>query len=88
MRKLNMDIYAANFSKHYKTANKHEKGIILNELCGLGGFHKKHVIRLLKETTTVQHKEKPCPPYFISFRPRIVPVFLTQVLIINQRQRV
>ena len=47
MMVLNMDIYLANLSKRYRTANKHEKGIILNELCEMGGFHKKHAIRLL-----------------------------------------
>ena len=42
-----MDIYLASLSKRYKTANKHEKGLILNELCELSGFHKKYAIRLL-----------------------------------------
>ena len=56
MRVLNMDIYLANLSKRYRTANKHEKGLILNELCEMGGFHKKHAIRLLN---TPKKKLKP-----------------------------
>lgn len=47
MRVLNMDIYLTHLSKRYRTANKREKGIILNELCEMSGFHKKHAIRLL-----------------------------------------
>lgn len=56
MKVLNMDIYLANLSKRYKTANKHEKGLILNELCEMGGFHKKHAIRLLNKP---KKKQKP-----------------------------
>ncbi len=56
MRVLNMDIYLANLSKRYRKANKHEKGIILNELCEMSGFHKKHAIRLLN---TPKKKQKP-----------------------------
>lgn len=56
MRVLNMDIYLANLSKRYRKANKHEKGLILNELCEMGGFHKKHAIRRLNAP---QKKQKP-----------------------------
>lgn len=45
--KLSMELYLNSLSKRYKTANKHEKGKILNELCESSGFHKKHAIRLL-----------------------------------------
>ena len=51
-----MDFYLANLSKRYRTANKHEKGLILNELCEMGCFHKKHAIRLLN---TQKKKQKP-----------------------------
>ena len=51
-----MDIYLANLSKRYRKANKHEKGIILNELCEMSSFHKKHAIRLLN---TSKKKQKP-----------------------------
>jgi len=51
-----MDIYLANLSKRYRKANKHEKGLILNELCEMSGFHKKHAIRRLNAS---QKKQKP-----------------------------
>ena len=56
MRVLNMDIYLANLSKRYRTSNKQEKGRILNELCEMSGFHKKHAIRLLN---AAKKKKKP-----------------------------
>ena len=56
MRVLNMDIYLANFSKRYRTANKHEKGRILNELFEMSGFHKKNAIRMLN---AAKKKQKP-----------------------------
>ena len=51
-----MDIYLANLSKRYRTSNKQEKGRILNELCEMSGFHKKHAIRLLN---AAKKKKKP-----------------------------
>ena len=54
MRELNMDIYLANLSKRYRTAKKNEKSIILNELCDMSGFHKKHAIRLLNMPKKIQ----------------------------------
>lgn len=47
MGKLTMELYLNSLSKRYKTATKHEKGVILDELCAASGFHKKHAIRLL-----------------------------------------
>lgn len=47
MGKLSMELYLKSLSKRYRTANKTEKGKILNELCESSGFHKKHAIRLL-----------------------------------------
>ena len=47
MGKLSMELYLVSLSKRYRTANKHEKGKILDELCESSGFHKKHAIRLL-----------------------------------------
>ena len=38
MGKLTMELYLSSLSKRYKTANKHEKGIILDELCAASGF--------------------------------------------------
>ena len=51
-----MEIYLANLSKRYRASAKHEKGRILNELCEMSGFHKKHAIRLLN---TLKKKQKP-----------------------------
>ena len=51
MGKLSMDLYLISLSKRYKTANKREKGFILNELCEASGFHKKHAIRLLNSSS-------------------------------------
>lgn len=63
-----MDIYLASLSKRYKTANKHEKGLILNELCELSGFHKKYAIRLLNN-----FKKKRRPRNIPRGRPNVYP---------------
>lgn len=57
MGKLSMDLYLANISKRYKTANKIEKGKLLNELCESSGFHKKHAIRLLNSSAKKRTKK-------------------------------
>ena len=41
MGKLSMELYLKNLSKRYRVAGKREKGIILQELCDSGGYHKK-----------------------------------------------
>lgn len=71
MRELNMDIYLTKLSKRYKTAHKHEKGIILNELCEMSGFHKKHAIRLLN-----MPKKKKQQPRINIGRPSLYPAKL------------
>lgn len=58
MGKLSMDLYLVSLLKRYKTANKHEKGIILNELCESSGFHKKHAIRLLNSAMKKRQSTK------------------------------
>lgn len=64
MGKLSMDLYLINVSKRYKAANKHEKGLILKELCESSGFHRKHAIRLLNAIPKKQScqiiKGRPC----------------------------
>lgn len=64
MGKLSMDLYLISLSKRYKAANKHEKGVILTELCESSGFHKKHAIRLLnafpKKRQRQINKGRPC----------------------------
>lgn len=47
MGKLSMELYLDNIVKKYKTANRRQKGEILEELCIISGYHKKHAIRLL-----------------------------------------
>ena len=47
MGKLSMDLYLDNLIKKYKTANRRQKGALLEELCSVSGYHKKHAIRLL-----------------------------------------
>lgn len=42
-----MELYLKNLSKRYHASRKHEKGLILEELCESSGYHKKHAIRLL-----------------------------------------
>jgi hypothetical protein len=49
MGKLSMDLYFDNLVKRYKTANRQQKSEILNELCAVSGYHKKHAIRLLNK---------------------------------------
>lgn len=56
MGKLSMDLYLDNVIKKYRKANKREKGVILEELCSISGYHKKHAIRLLNQRK--QHKNE------------------------------
>lgn len=49
MGKLSMSLYLENIVKKYKMANRREKGTILEELCSVSGYHKKHAIRLLNQ---------------------------------------
>lgn len=49
MGKLSMDLYLDNMLKRYRTANKRQKGELLDELCAASGYHKKHAIRLLNK---------------------------------------
>ncbi len=49
MGKLSMELYLVSLIKKYKSANKRQKGEILNELCDVSGYHKKHAIRLLNQ---------------------------------------
>lgn len=58
MGKLSMDLYMNSLSKRYRTANKTEKGKILNELCESSGFHKKHAIRLLNSYNLKKPRSK------------------------------
>lgn len=58
MGKLSMDLYLNSLSKRYRTANKTEKGKILNELCESSGFHKKHAIRLLNSCNLKKPRSK------------------------------
>ncbi len=55
MGKLSMDLYLDNLIKRYKSANRRQKGELLEELCSISGYHKKHAIRLL-------NKRKKRPP--------------------------
>ena len=49
MGKLSMDLYLDNMLKRYKSANRRQKGELLEELCAASGYHKKHAIRLLNK---------------------------------------
>lgn len=49
MGKLSMDLYLDNLLKKYKSANRRKKGELLEELCAVSGYHKKHAIRLLNK---------------------------------------
>lgn len=49
MGKLSMELYLEQIRKKYKKAKKREKSEILEELCGISGYHKKHAIRLLNQ---------------------------------------
>lgn len=57
MGKLSMDLYLDNMVKKYKIARRKEKSAILEELCAISGYHKKHAIRLLNRK--IRHKTKP-----------------------------
>jgi hypothetical protein len=58
MGKPSMELYLNSLSKRYRTANKIEKGKILNELCESSGFHKKHAIRLLNSCNLKKTRSK------------------------------
>jgi hypothetical protein len=49
MGKLSMELYLDNIVKKYKIANRRQKGELLEELCIISGYHKKHAIRLLNQ---------------------------------------
>ena len=52
MGKLSMDLYLDNMIKKYRSSNRRKKGEILEELCAISGYHKKHAIRLLNQRKT------------------------------------
>lgn len=56
MGKLSMDLYLDNIAKKYKMANRRQKGEILEELCTISGYHKKHAIRLLNQRKKCLHR--------------------------------
>lgn len=49
MGKLSMDLYLDSVIKKYRSANRQQKSAILEELCAISGYHKKHAIRLLNQ---------------------------------------
>jgi hypothetical protein len=59
MGKVSMSLYLDNIVKKYKTANRREKGEILEELCNVSGYHKKHAIRLLNKRKQYLNRSKP-----------------------------
>ena len=58
MGKLSMELYLDNIVRKYKTANRRQKGEILEELCIVSGYHKKHAIRLLNQSKKCLHRGK------------------------------
>ena len=50
MGKLSMELYLEQLRRRYKEAKKPEKSLILEELCSISGYHKKHAIRLLNRS--------------------------------------
>ncbi len=67
MGKLSMELYLDQLRKRYKKSKKSEKGLILEELCSISGYHKKHAIRVLnasKRTKRIKGKRgrPPCYP--------------------------
>jgi hypothetical protein len=59
MGKLSMDLYLDNLIKRYKSANRKQKSALLEELCAISGYHKKHASRLLnkKRKRSLRQKE-------------------------------
>lgn len=49
MEKLAMELYLDNMLKRYRSANRRQKGELLDELCAASVYHKKHAIRLLNK---------------------------------------
>lgn len=49
-----MELYLEQMRKKYKKAKKHEKGLLLDELCSISGYHKKHAIRVLNHNIRVK----------------------------------
>lgn len=58
MGKLSMDLYLDNMLKRYKSANRRQKGELLDELCAASGYHKKHAIRLLNKRKKRRPRQK------------------------------
>ena len=46
-RHLTMDLYLKHMKKQYVGADRKTKTHLLNELCRLGGYHRKYAIELL-----------------------------------------
>lgn len=57
MGKLSMDLYLDNLLKRYKYANRQQKSKLLEELCAVSGYHRKHAIRLLNKRKKRQLRE-------------------------------
>lgn len=68
MGKLSMDLYLNNMLSRYRNANRKQKSEILNELCAVSGYHKKHATRLLN-----QKKIRFCKQQDRRGRPRVYP---------------
>jgi hypothetical protein len=65
MGKLSMELYLEQIRKRYKKAKRVEKSLILEELCSISGYHKKHAIRLLNQNKkskkrTGANRGRPC----------------------------
>lgn len=58
MGRLSMELYLEQLRKRYKRSNRMKKGEILNELCELSGYHKKHAIRLLNQSLRRKKRKK------------------------------
>jgi hypothetical protein len=56
MGKLSMELYLEQLRKRYKQSKKAEKGVILEELCSISGYHKKHAIRLLNQKKNIKKR--------------------------------
>lgn len=58
MRKLTMDLYLKQLKIRYFRGNRQTKSQVLDELCNVGGYHRKHAIRKLTRSP-IGWRDKP-----------------------------
>ena len=57
-RQLDMNLYIKHLNKQYVSANRKTKARLLDELCKIAGYHRKHAIALLSQSSDERCRPK------------------------------